>query len=115
MRTRETIEREIYQAREDLEARLNELRQAVKDKIDVKARAQAAIEQRKQQARELGRRGVHGVKRGAVRTKNGLVFAYRIMWDRRFLVGGIAAGVLVMTVATVLLARRSHRPWYERC
>jgi hypothetical protein len=101
MRSRETIEREIYQAREDLEARLNELRQAVQDKADVKARARVAIQQRKQQAREL-------LKRGAVSTR-------RITRERPFLVGGIAAGVLLVSVATVLLVRRYGRSRYLHC
>jgi hypothetical protein len=129
MRSRQTIEREIYQAREDLEARLNELRQVVHDKTDVKARAQVLLEEKKQQARAvarrsaegakvLARRSVDGVKYGAVRTKDGVVFVYgraaRITRERPLLVGGIVAGVILAGVTALLLIRRARRPWYAR-
>lgn len=57
MRNRETIEREITNAREDLEASLSELRHVVQEKVDVKARARVAVEKGKMQAQDLLARG----------------------------------------------------------
>lgn len=118
MRSRDTIEREIYQAREDLEARLHELRQVVRDKVDVKARAQAMLAEKKQQAADLARKGADGIRYGAIRTKDGFVFVYRraakITRERPALVASIAVGVLAATVATILIVRHYRKPWYRR-
>ena len=117
MRSRQTIEKEIYQAREDLETRLAELRRVVRDKVDIKARAHAALDQKKQQAKALALRGVAGVKYGAIRTKDGAVFVYRRAIDvtrrRPILVGSIAA-VVVASVVTLILVRRARRPWWQK-
>jgi hypothetical protein len=117
MRPRHTIEREIYQAREDLEARLAELRRVVRDKVNIKARAQAALAQKKQQAKMLALRGAAGIKYGVIRTKDGAVFVYRravdVTRERPILVGSIAA-VLVASVVTLLLVRRARRPWWQK-
>ena len=107
MRSRETIEREIYQAREDLEARLAELRRGVVNKVDVKARTRALVAMKKQQARELAQRGARTAK-----------FAYHraatTVRERPLLFGGIGGGVLLAGVVTLLLVRHYRRPWYER-
>lgn len=44
MRDREEIERELFEAREDLELAVGDLRHVVQEKLDVKARVQHAIE-----------------------------------------------------------------------
>ena len=46
MRDRKTIEREMFNAREDLEQSLSELKHVVQGKADVKARAQHAFDER---------------------------------------------------------------------
>jgi hypothetical protein len=118
MRSRETIEKEIYRAREDLEARLAELRHYVREKVDVRARAQAMVAERRQQAVELARRGADTVKVGAIRTKDGFVFVYRraakLSREQPVLVSTIAAGLLAVTVAAILLVRHYRKPWYRQ-
>ena len=44
MRDREEIERELFEAREDLELAVGDLRHVVQEKLDVKARVRHAIE-----------------------------------------------------------------------
>lgn len=43
MRDRAEIEREMYEAREDLEHNLSELEHAVREKVDIRARARVAV------------------------------------------------------------------------
>lgn len=57
MRDREVIEREMYKAREDLEANLAELKHVVSEKVDVKARARVAVEKGKLMAQDAFERG----------------------------------------------------------
>ena len=107
MRDREAIEREMYFAREDLEQNLSELKHVVRDKIDVKARAQKAMHEAKQQARMLAARGKDGVVRGyraAVATTR----------ERPVLVGSIAGGVLLLTAGLIYWNYRANRPWWKR-
>jgi hypothetical protein len=117
MRSRDTIEREIYQARDDLEARLAELRSLVREKVAIKSRAQVALARKKEQASELARRGADGIRRGALRTKDGAVFVYQraadVTRERPVMVGSIVAGALAASVAIVLV-RRARRPWWQR-
>jgi hypothetical protein len=96
MRDRKEIEREMYIAREDLEQNLDELKHAVREKVDLRARALAAFGERKQQAFDLARRGRDYTK------------------QRPFLVGGILAGVILGAIGMILLVRRRERAWYER-
>ena len=63
MREREDIEQEMFHAREDLEQNLGELKQNVRDTVDVPNRVRVAVEEKKQQARDLARRGKDGVVR----------------------------------------------------
>jgi hypothetical protein len=111
MRDREVIEREMYRAREDLEANLSELKHAVAEKIDVKARARVAVEkgklmaqdavgQAKDAARDYALRGKESAQRLVKRGEDRAYFAYLKAKDHPELtaaiVGGIiAAGVLV--------------------
>ena len=118
MRERAEIEKEMYRAREDLEQRISELKHVVRDTVDVRARARAVVAEKKQQARELAQRGVDGARRVAVRGKDGVVRAYERSRDfsreRPVLIAAIAGGVVLATVATILLVRHYRRPWYAR-
>ena len=124
MRDRRDIEREMYRAREDLEASLGELKHVVQEKVDIKARAQHAIDERvdavKDKARDLADRGKHVLYRG----RDGAVAMYykgRFKAGRAYdtsrdyveenpvLVGAIAAGVLLLTVGAIFLIRRRNR------
>jgi hypothetical protein len=69
MRNREVIEREMYKAREDLEANLAELKHAVTEKVDVKARARVAVEKGKMMAADVLERSKDAAKEYAVRGK----------------------------------------------
>ena len=53
MRDRQQIEREMYEAREDLEASLAQLKHAVREKVDVRARLQVLLERSQQRARDM--------------------------------------------------------------
>jgi hypothetical protein len=132
MRNRESIEREINTAREDLEASLSELRHVVQEKVDVKARARVAVEKGKimaedlvargkVQAQDLLERGKVGARDLAERGKVGardlatkgrergldLYAAGReTVRERPVLVGGIAAGVIAAGVL-IYVARKN--------
>ena len=73
MRNREVIEREMYRAREDLESSIAELKHAVQEKVDVKARAKVAVEKGKLMAADAFERGKQSAKDLAVRGKDGAV------------------------------------------
>src|SRR5687768_4413155 len=61
MRDREVIEKEMYKAREDLEANLAELKHVVQEKVDVKARAKVAVEKGKMMAQDAFERSKDAV------------------------------------------------------
>lgn len=124
MRDRREIEREMYRAREDLEASLGELKHVVQEKVDVKARAQHAIDERvdmvKDKARELADRGKHVMYRG----RDGAVAMYyksRYKAGRAYdtsrdyvkenplLVSAVLGGVLLATFGAIFLIRRHNR------
>ena len=109
MRDRHEIEQEMYRAREDLEQNLGELKDTVRQKVDVPNRVRHVIEDKKQQARALARRGKDGVVRAYGRSVD-------FTKERPLLVGGIAVGVVLGLIGTVLLLRyREHnRPWWEK-
>ena len=124
MRDRRDIEREMYRAREDLEASLGELKHVVQEKVDIKARAQHAIDQRfdmvKDKAQELADRGKHALYRGrdaAVATyykgrfKAGRAYdtSREYVEDNPVLVGALIGGVLLLTVGAFFLLRRRNR------
>lgn len=111
MRDRETIEKEIYRAREDLEQRLGELKHLVREKVDVPARARAKYEQTKQQALDAAMQTARKAKLAAM-------FAYhrskQVTRENPVLVASIAAGIAAAVVGTWLLLRYRDRPWYRR-
>jgi len=117
MRNREVIEREMYKARESLEKNLADLRHAVVEKVDVKARARVALEKGKETAhdmyegaQDLAHKGARRARRLAVRGKHGAIDIYDAGRDtvreRPVLVGSIAAGVLLAGIL-ILVARRN--------
>jgi hypothetical protein len=107
MRDRETIEREIYRAREDLEQRLAELKHLVREKVDVPARARVKYEETKQQA-------LDAAMVAARKAKLAGLYAYHRVKQRPYLTGSIVAAVIAATVTTILLVRHYNRPWYRR-
>jgi F0F1-type ATP synthase membrane subunit b/b' len=135
MRNREVIEREINSAREDLESSLHELRHVVAEKVDVKARAQVAVERAKlrahdlvengkdkaavlfdrgrEQAKVLASRGADGARDLALKSKDGARDLYvkgrETVQERPVLVGSIAAGVIAVG-ALIYIARKND--WF---
>jgi hypothetical protein len=124
MRNREVIEREIHNAREDLEASLQELRHVVHDKVDVKARALVAIEKGKQRAEELAVKGLasakflaakgkYEVKQFAARGRDGARDLYtkgrETVEERPVLIGSIAVGGVAVG-AFIYIARKND--WF---
>ncbi len=109
MRDRQEIEREMFHAREDLEQNLGELKQTVREKVDVPDRVRAAVDEKKQQARELARRGKDGLVRAYGRSRD-------FTKERPVLVGSIAAGIVLGVIGTIMLLRyrARHRPWWEK-
>jgi len=132
MRNRESIEREINTARQDLEASLSELRHVVQEKVDVKARARVAVEKGKIQAHDMiergkvqaqellakGRvqaqdlleRGKVGARdlatKGRERGMDLYASGRETVRERPVLVGGIAAGVIAAGVL-IYVARKN--------
>jgi len=120
MRNRQTIEREIYRAREDLEDSLAELKHVVQEKVDVKARARVAvakgksaahdaIEAGKSKAQEVFARGKESARDLANRGKDGAVELYGKAKERPVLVGAIVGGVVAVG-ALAYLGRK--REWW---
>lgn len=100
MRNRETIEREMHHAREDLEANLAQLSHVVREKINVPARARVAIEKGKMAAEDLMVRGIVEAKTLANKGKAGARELYaksrETVQERPVLIGSIAAGVIAL-------------------
>ncbi len=107
MRDRQEIEREMFRAREDLEQNLDQLKHTVREKVDIPARARAAVDAKKQQVKDFAIRAGNGVKRGA---RASIDFTK----DRPVLVGGVFLGVVLGLIAAVVIVKRRNRPWYER-
>jgi len=98
MRNREVIEREIYRARDDLEASIAELKHVVAEKVDVKARARVAFAKGKAAARDALEAG-----------KVGAVDALNAAKERPVLVGAIVGGVIA-AVAIIYIGRQ--KDWW---
>jgi len=120
MRNRETIEREIYEARADLEDSIKELKHVVQEKVDVKARARVAvakgklaaldaIEAGKSKAQDAYARGKEGAKDLAERGKDGAIDLYGKAKDRPVVVGTVIGGVVAVG-ALAYLGRK--REWW---
>lgn len=128
MRDRRDIEREMYRARQDLESSLGELKHVVQEKVDVKARAQHAIDERvdmvKDRARQLKERAVDTTKHAYYRGRDGAVDLYwkgrygagraydrsrDVVKERPLLVAAVLGGVLLATVGAIFLIRRHNR------
>ena len=125
MRNREVIEREMANAREDLEASLAELRHVVQEKVDVKARARVMVEKGKLRAEELleeykakakflAHKGKYEAQQLATRGKDGARDLYtkgrETVEERPVLIGSIAAGVIAVG-AFIYIARRND--WFR--
>jgi hypothetical protein len=128
MRNQEVIEREMYRAREDLEASIAELKHVIHEKIDVKARAKVALEKGKLMAADVFERGkqsaVDALKRGkqnaidyahkgadgakhlAKRGEDKAYFTYLKAKDRPVLTASIIGGVIAAGVL-VYIGRRN--------
>jgi hypothetical protein len=114
MRDRRDIEREMFTAREDLEQSVNELKHVIAEKVNVKARATHAVDERVDRVKDAAR---HSLERGRelmYRTRDGAVIYYHRARDsarqHKLLLGLILGGVTLLTVGTVLLVRhRRHR------
>jgi hypothetical protein len=120
MRNRQTIEKEMYRAREDLEANLAELRHVVAEKVNVKAQARVAYEKGKLAAQDALQRGkvVAGdlLERGkvagrdyAIKGRDLGVDVYNGAKARPALVAGIAGGIIAVG-ALVYIGRQ--RDWW---
>jgi hypothetical protein len=124
MRNREVIEREMHNAREDLEQSLAELRHVVQEKVDVKARARVMVEKGKLRAEELldeykakakvfAQKGKYEAQQLATRGKDGARDLYtkgrETVEERPVLIGSIAAGVIAVG-ALIYIARRND--WF---
>jgi hypothetical protein len=100
----------MYRAREDLEQNLSELKHAVVEKVDVKARARVAIEKGKERAHDVFERGKEGAQTLAARGMNGANDLYgrgrETVRERPALVGSIVGGVIVAGV--LLYVARKH-------
>ena len=116
MRDREVIEREMFRAREDLEANLAQLKHVVQEKVDVKARAKIAVEKGKlmaadalergkQSARDLAMRGKEGAQNLYQKGEDKAYFTYLKAKDRPVLTGSIIAGI-VATGVLIYVGRR---------
>jgi hypothetical protein len=124
MRDRKDIEREMFNAREDLEQSLSELKHVVQGKADVKARAHHAFDERVDRAKEVARRGLDRGRDAALRakdrsremferTRDGAVVYYHRAKDEarehKLMLGLILGGVTLLAVGAVLFVRRRNR------
>ena len=126
MRNRQVIEREISNAREDLENSLAELRHVVQEKVDVKARARVMVEKGKLRAEDLldeykakakllAHKGKYEAQQLASKSKDLSRELYtkgrETVEERPVLIGLIAAGVIALG-AFIYIARRND--WFRR-
>lgn len=131
MRDREVIEREMYQAREDLEANLAELKHVVSEKVDVKARARVAVEKGKLMAQDAferskeaaidyanrgkeaaidyANRGKDGARHLVKKGEDRAYFTYLKAKDRPVLTASIIGGIVA---AGVLIYVGRRKDWW---
>lgn len=124
MRDRQQIEREMYNAREDLEDSLSELKHVVQGKIDVKARAKHALDERVDHVKDVARRGldrgrdvaVRAKDRGRevmMRTRDGAVVYYHRAKEgareHKLMLGLIVGGITLLAIGAALFIRHRRR------
>ena len=111
MRNREVIEREMYRAREDLEASIGELKHIVQEKVDVKARARVAIERGKDQAALAFERGVEQAKQTAgelyAKAKESAADLYAKAKERPAVSGAIVGGIVGAAAMAYVIYRKN--------
>lgn len=111
MRDPRTIAQEIDVARQDLQARLGELRELVVDKLDVKKHARQAVEHGKQQMIDLVHRGKQRMIALAQRGKQelrGVIQRIRI-GERAHPMLALVATTGFLVLAMWFMRRRMHR------
>ncbi len=113
MRDRETIEREIYGAREDLEQNLAELKDVIADKVNIPAKARHAVEVKKEEvvdfAKNVALAGKNLAYRGRDAVVDGFERAKETTRERPVLVASLLAGALTVGVLTVLVIHRQRQ------
>ena len=124
MRDRKTIEREMFNAREDLEQSLSELKHVVQGKTDVKARAHHAFDERVDRAKLAARRGIDRGRNAALRAKDrsremyergrdrSVVYYHRAKdgaREHKLMLGLILGGVTLLAIGAVIFIRRRNR------
>jgi hypothetical protein len=124
MRDRKTIEREMFNAREDLEQSLSELKHVVQGKADVKARAHHAFDERVDRAKQFARRGMDRSRNTALRAKDrsremfehardGAVVYYHRAKDgareHKLMLALILGGATLFAIGTAIYVRRRNR------
>jgi hypothetical protein len=121
MRNRETIEREMFKAREDLEQSIAELKHVVQEKVDVKARARVAVEKGKLMAQDAFARGKQSARQYALRGKESArqlvergedraYSTYLKAKERPVLTGSTIAGIAAAGLLVYFVGRR--RCWW---
>lgn len=126
MRDRKTIEREMFNAREDLEQSLSELKHVVQGKADVKARAQHAIDERVDRAKQFARRGIDRGRNTALRAKDrsremfenardGAVVYFHKAKDgareHKLMLGLIVGGATLLAIGAAIFIRRRNQTY----
>jgi hypothetical protein len=127
MRDRKEIEREMFNAREDLEESLGELKHVVQGKLDVKARTRHALDERVDRVKDAARRGYDRGRDAALRAKDrgremlertrdqSVVYYHRAKDNARehkVMLGLILGGITLLAVgATIYIRRRNRRRW----
>jgi hypothetical protein len=124
MRDRQEIEREMFNARQDLEQSLSELKHVVQGKVDVKARARHAFDERIDRVKDAANRVLDRSRDAALRAKNrsremyertrdGAVVYYHRAKDgareHKLMLGLILGGVTLLAVGTAIFIRRRNR------
>jgi ElaB/YqjD/DUF883 family membrane-anchored ribosome-binding protein len=106
MRDRREIEREMYRAREDLDESLGHLKHVVQEKMDIKARAHHALDERvehaKNRARQVYYKGRYNAGLAYDRSRDAVM-------ARPYVSAAILGGVLLATVGAIFLIHRHNQ------